>query len=135
MKIIDEAVLIATRRLPSCDFCGKRLKTGFEACHILTRGRRGEKRIDLPWSVGAGCPPFAGNGCHRKSHDTGECVETFIANVAKRNGISSPEVLMEALKFLAWVPERPLAGTVAKRFAEMSAEVQALTRHYIEEKL
>lgn len=134
MKIIDDALLAIIRRLPCCEFCNRPLRTGFEACHVLSRGRRSEQRLDVPFGVGAGCPVFSGNGCHRRSHDTGEGVEAFIANIAKRCKIT-PETLMDALKFLKWVPRKPLAGIVSKRFAELEPETQKLVKPYVEEML
>ena len=134
MKIINPDLLVFIRSLPQCEFCGRRVRTGFEACHVLTRGRGGEKQLDVPFGVGAGCPPFSGNGCHRRSHDTGEGVQEFVANVAKRCKIA-PEIMMDALKFLAWVPERPIAGAVAKRFEEISFGVRELVLPYMGHKL
>lgn len=132
MEIIDEKLLRRIRLLPFCELCGKEVPTGLNAHHLRARGMGGGSRLDVWFGVAGLCPPIAGNNCHDDLHRG--LIPRFAAltAVAYRCKLDR-EVIEESLAFLIWVPSRPLAGNVAKRFDQLMSASRDLVYPFVRE--
>jgi|SRR5579862_4433673 len=106
MKIVDEALLESFRKRGRCDVCG-RLCDRREPHHLLGKGAGGGGRMDVRenlLSLGA-TQPFPRCPCHDLCQSRKIALKEQCAIVARREGLSSGQVVLERLWELRRLPK------------------------------
>ena len=87
MKVINEALLKEIRERCRCEYCGKEVRTGLHPHHVKARGMGGGFRLDIWANLLGVCP-----ACHYAIHDGHISLESVLAAVALREGVTPDEI-------------------------------------------